>query len=651
MGEVRIGDLLFDGAGTPCRVIACSPVMVDRPCFRVTFSDGASIIADAEHRWHTFTVAERSALSRRTEGFRARRRATRARRGSGKRPDLAARNAAEHHGMQPPPTGAVRTTAEIAGTVTLGVRANHSVTVAGPINLPPAELPIPPYILGAWLGDGTSSGAGFTCHDAEILAEVEREGYRPRPQNAPGAYGILGLRAQLRLASLLGNKHIPATYLRASTSQRLALLQGLMDTDGYADARGQCEISLTNHALTEGVLELVRSLGIKATIREGRATLDGRVIGPKWRVKFITDLPAFRLPRKVDRQKRSGFRGTHALRYITAVEPVESVPVRCVAVDSPSRLYLAGREMIPTHNTDLLLGIAGTQHRRSIIFRRVFPSLAAVIDRSKELFSEAGVYNVTHSRWALAAGPSIEFASVQLESDLRKYQGQPHDLVAVDECTEFPEKFVRFLSGWNRTTTPGQRCRVVMTFNPPTDSDGEWVIRYFAPWVDDEHPDPAKDGELRWYAMVDGETGKAVEREFKRREDVPAGVLAQSRTFFHAFLSDNPILEQTGYGATIDALPEPLRSILRGQFDAARQEDPWQGIPIAWVRAAQACRCPASAWTWPAAAPTRLCWRGATGTGSGPWRSTRARVRRTGRAWPVWSSGRTRAAPCRSTLT
>jgi len=233
--------------------------------------------------------------------------------------------------------------------------------------------------------------------------------------------------------------------------------------------------------------------------------------------------------------------------------------------------------------TDLLLGIAGTQHQRSILFRRVFPSLAAVIDRSKELFGQAGAYNEGQHRWRLSGRRTVEFASVQLETDLRKFQGQPHDLVAIDEATEFPERFVRFLSGWNRTTLPGQHCRIVMTFNPPTEESGKWVIRFFGPWVDRDHAHPARDGELRWYAMVDGE-----EREYLTRQDVPAGLEAKSRTFFHATLADNPYLADAGYGATIDSLPEPLRSILRGSFDAARQEDPWQVCPTAWVEAAQA---------------------------------------------------------------
>ena len=116
-----------------------------------------------------------------------------------------------------------------------------------------------------------------------------------------------------------------------------------MDADGHANDRGQCELCLTREKLIDGAHELILSLGIKCSKVESRATLNGRDFGPKWTLKFLTGLPAFRLERKLKRQKRGGFRGTVGLRYITSVEPVESEPVRCITVDSPSSLYLVGR--------------------------------------------------------------------------------------------------------------------------------------------------------------------------------------------------------------------------------------------------------------------------------------------------------------------
>lgn len=240
--------------------------------------------------------------------------------------------------------------------------------------------------------------------------------------------------------------------------------------------------------------------------------------------------------------------------------------------------------------TALLVGKAGTQHRRSMIFRRVFPSLRGMIEYSREVYNQRNdphakdSYNEQLHLWRLADGRLIEFGSAQYEQDLKKYQGQPHDFLAFDEATEFPEGFIRFLWAWNRTTAPGQRVQLMLTFNPPMDESGTWVVRFFGPWLDPAHPHPAQDGELRYYAMVDGREIETGAEPFEHQGET---IHPRSRTFFHAALKDNPILAATGYGATIDALPEPLRSLLKGNFDAAKVSDPWQTIPAAWVKAAQ----------------------------------------------------------------
>lgn len=242
--------------------------------------------------------------------------------------------------------------------------------------------------------------------------------------------------------------------------------------------------------------------------------------------------------------------------------------------------------------SDLLLGLAGTQHHRSVIFRREFTRLSALIERSREVFNATGAvhqkdsYNENLHRWRLLSGRWIEFAGMQREEDKRDYQGRPYDLHAFDELTEFSESQFRFVTGWNRSTRPGQRCRVVATFNPPMDESQDWVRRYFAPWLDPEHPNPAADGELRYYAMLDGEETEL--EDGASFEHTGALVVPKSRTFFHADLNDNPTLAATGYGSTIDAMPEPLRSLLKGLFSAGRAVDPWQVIPADWVRAAQA---------------------------------------------------------------
>lgn len=243
--------------------------------------------------------------------------------------------------------------------------------------------------------------------------------------------------------------------------------------------------------------------------------------------------------------------------------------------------------------TDLALGLAGLRHRRSIIFRRVFPRVRSIIERSREIFARSqdrvrDSYNEQLHLWRLADGRTIEFAALQYEKDKDGFRGRPYDLHVFDEATEFSESQVRYVIGWNRSADPAQQCQVLLTFNPPTDETQEWVVAFFAPWLEEGHPDSAADGEIRYVAMVDGK-----EHFFRCREDVPPksdgtprGV--KTRTFFRASLEDNPILAATGYGDTLDSLPEPLRSILLGGFKAARGANPWQVIPTDWIAQAQA---------------------------------------------------------------
>ena len=287
--------------------------------------------------------------------------------------------------------------------------------------------------------------------------------------------------------------------------------------------------------------------------------------------------------------------------------------------------------------SDLLLGLAGTQHWRSILFRREFPRARAIIERSREIFNarEAAAdkdsFNEQTHMWRLSDKRQIEIAAIQGEKDKLNFQGRPHDLYGFDEATEFSESQVRFVIGWNRSThideetKKPQRCRVVLTFNPPMTEEGEWVIAFFQPWLaylfpdQYSYPNPAAPGELRWFAQAEDEenehevdpadlswyinfggvidqceTGDLVRRGKRRlvpqRGYIKDGklVTAKSRTFIPASLKDNPILESTGYGATVNAMPEPYRSLLRGQWGAGKVENPWQVIPTAWIKAAQA---------------------------------------------------------------
>ena len=333
MGDLEPGDTVFDESGAPTRVVAATAPMIGRPCREVTFSDGTRVLADADHQWATVDKLGRRPGHARVE---------------------------------------IRTTDEIARTIRCNGEFNHQVPLAGPVQYPDrVDLTIEPYTLGAWLGDGTTTAAAITTVDDEILEQISGEGYPVRRlayarhlysvgatgrtrDVASGRFARNGtLSSRLRDLGLRDGKYIPRAYLEAGVGQRLALLQGLMDTDGFVDdIAGRCEFTSTNERLADGFVELAAGLGFRPIKSQGRATLNGRDCGPKYRVKFTPDRPVFRLTRKLARQKAAGAR-FHRFRSIDVVRPVPSVPVRCIQVASPRGLFLVSRSFIPTHNSSL----------------------------------------------------------------------------------------------------------------------------------------------------------------------------------------------------------------------------------------------------------------------------------------------------------
>src|SRR5204862_6885133 len=112
---------------------------------------------------------------------------------------------------------------------------------------------------------------------------------------------------------------------------------------------GQCEIITVSAQLRDDILELLRTLGLKPTLSTGRATIRGRDCGAKYRIQFwcFSDQPAARLQRKRLRLRARASRKCRAMtRKIVSVRPIPTVPVRCVQVDSPSHLYLAGKGLV-----------------------------------------------------------------------------------------------------------------------------------------------------------------------------------------------------------------------------------------------------------------------------------------------------------------
>lgn len=241
--------------------------------------------------------------------------------------------------------------------------------------------------------------------------------------------------------------------------------------------------------------------------------------------------------------------------------------------------------------SDLLLGLATTAHRRSLLMRRQFVNLGRLTSRIVEINGSRNGFNGSPPpRLTTADGRLVEFGYAQHLGDEQDWQGQDHDLLAFDEATHFLEMQVRFLMGWVRSPTPGQRTRVVLASNPPVSADGDWIIGMFRPWLDITHPNPAKAGELRWFVSdPDGKDFEVPGPEPYQFPGTTRALLPISRSFIPAKLSDNPFNDTREYRAQLDSMPEPFRTIARdGNFMATRSDAPFQVIPSAWVQEAVA---------------------------------------------------------------
>lgn len=330
-GELRVGDLVYAPCGRPVKVLWVSEQYVG-PCYEVRFADCPPIVAHAAHEWKT----ERTWYTGRRRGPNA--------------------------GPLP-----LVETRQLAATLTGGTRGDfvHRIPVTAPIHCESADLPVKPYTLGAWLGDGSAGTQDITGQDLEVFEAISADGYPLRLKYERGetkCYSLwngdrslrdsTSLKAALRSIGVLNDKHIPLAYLRAGIEQRMELLRGLLDTDGHITRRGQIQFCSTNLALATGVMELVRSLGMKPSLRTGRAKLNGVDCGPKYLVEFFpaTTEPLFKIRRKAERQRLLGIGKRRCLsRTVVAVDPCGDKMVNCIEVEGG--LYLAGEGFVTTHNS------------------------------------------------------------------------------------------------------------------------------------------------------------------------------------------------------------------------------------------------------------------------------------------------------------
>lgn len=259
--------------------------------------------------------------------------------------------------------------------------------------------------------------------------------------------------------------------------------------------------------------------------------------------------------------------------------------------------------------SDLGIGLSLTAHQRSLVLRRTNAEAVKLFDRYEEIIGNRDGSN-EQKGWRIDER-IIDIGGCQLEKDKQKRKGIPHDLKFFDELVDFSESQYTFIIGWNRSNDPAQRCRVVSTTNPPTRPEGMWVVRRWAAWLDPKHPNPAKEGELRWYTTVNGLDTEVAGRGPHHVDG--QDVFATSRTFIRSKLSDNPNLTRTpDYASKLAAMPKEMRDAYReGKFDAGLKDAPFQAIPTDWIRSAM------DRWTDKPMPGVPMCGMGVDCTGGG----------------------------------
>jgi predicted phage terminase large subunit-like protein len=323
---LQVGDFVYGPDGLPTEVLGKSDVFEDRDLFAVRTDDGCEVACDGEHIW---TVR----LDRKYKSYQ-----------DYTTEQLFAREQGAF--VRTKRSGQVEIREDVVDPK--NVRAAMLPAVS-PVVRPEANLPVDPYVLGIWLGDGAAAQTTFTASDEDakwIRAEFERRGYTTKDRATSQTFGVDDLKVPLRDdLGVLGNKHIPESYLLSSVEQRMDLLRGLMDSDGNVTKDGQCFFTQKDPVFIHSVRKLLWSLGIKNTTHSWAAKLEGRDYGPAYRLSFYAK-DCCLLPRKRERT-----RAARAGRFIRVSKLERRGPTQCIRVAREDGLFLVGEGLVTTHNS------------------------------------------------------------------------------------------------------------------------------------------------------------------------------------------------------------------------------------------------------------------------------------------------------------
>lgn len=329
MGTIAIGDCVFDERGKPCHVVAKSLIDDTEQAYELVFRDGGRIVAGERHLWDVEYIHGKTRAKRWTTGEIYRR------------------------------------TQQYRETFSDN-RSIIRIPVNEPLHLPEANLPVEPYLYGYWLGNGCATKPEITVRDCDVddlISFIPYPLHNRYPQTCGGSEILVYKELKNILVPHFREKVIRPEYLRSSEHQRWELLQGLMDSDGcVSDVKGQSIYVSTIRQLAESVQELLWTLGIKNSLTTCPSTRYGEATGEiLYQIRFtaFTDQPVSKLHRKSIRRQERVKQTRSCFHYLKEIRMLDyKVKMQCIQVDSPSHCYLAGRNMVKTHNSELAAAIA-----------------------------------------------------------------------------------------------------------------------------------------------------------------------------------------------------------------------------------------------------------------------------------------------------
>ena len=329
MGTLAVGDCVFDERGKPSHVVAKSLVDDTEQAYELVFRDGGRIVAGERHLWDLEYIHGKTRAKRWTTGEIYRR------------------------------------TRQYCETFSDN-RSIIRIPVNEPLHLPEANLPVDPYLYGYWLGNGCATKPEITVRDCDVddlISFIPYPLHNRYPQTCGGSEILVYKELKNILVPHFREKVIRPEYLRSSEHQRWELLQGLMDSDGcVSDVKGQSIYVSTIRQLAESVQELLWTLGIKNSLTTCPSTRYGEPTGETlYQIRFtaFTDQPVSKLHRKSIRRQERVKQTRSCFHYLKEIRMLDyKVKMQCIQVDSPSHCYLAGRNMVKTHNSELAAAIA-----------------------------------------------------------------------------------------------------------------------------------------------------------------------------------------------------------------------------------------------------------------------------------------------------